>query len=127
MNDRYIKSLLTVIAAALVYLCIVLTPLPGVNAQTPSVRPGESSGPTEVIVVGWRPGTRETIPVAIQQTQPLRIEGTVTTERSTTRLADRVVLVGWESGVASPQMQRPLRPLTESSGVPVQIPPPPPR
>ena len=124
MNDRYIKSVLTVIAGALVYLCVVLTPLPGVNAQTPSLRPGEPSGPTEVIVVGWRPGARDTIPVAIQQTQPLRIEGTVTTERSTTRLADRVVLVGWEPG-ATRELQRAVRPITEASGLPVSIPPPP--
>ena len=28
MNDRYIKTVLTVIAGALIYLCIVVTPLP---------------------------------------------------------------------------------------------------
>jgi hypothetical protein len=126
MNDRYIKSVLTVIAAALVYLCVVLTPLPGVSAQTNSLRPGESSGPTEVVVVGWRPSDRETIPVMIQQTQPLRVEGTVSTERSSTRLADRVVVVGWEPG-GTREIQRPARPITESSGLPVSIPPPPPR
>lgn len=124
MNDRYLKSVLTVIAGALVYLCVLLTPLPGVSAQTPSLRPGVSSGPTEVVVVGWRPDAREIIPVSIQQTQPLRIEGAVTTERSTTRLADRVVLVGWEAG-GTPVAPRPARPLTESSGLPVSIPPPP--
>lgn len=126
MNDRYLKSVLTLIAGALVYLCIVLTPLPGVGAQTPSLRPGQSSGPTEVIVVGWQPGTREAIPVLIQQTQPLRIEGAVTTERSTTRLADRVVLVGWERG-ATREIAQPTRQLTESSGLPVAVPQPPPR
>lgn len=126
MNDRYIKSVLTVIAGALVYLCIVLTPLPNVSAQTPSVRPGESSGPTEVVVVGWRPGAREIIPVSIQQTQPLRVEGAVTTERSTTRLADRVVVVGWEPG-GTREIQRPARAITESSGLPVSLPPAPPR
>ena len=126
MNDRYVKSLLTVIAGALVYLCVVLTPLPGISAQTNSPRPGESSGPTEVVVVGWRPAAREPSPVMIQQTQPLRIEGTVSTERSTTRLADRVVVVGWEPG-GTRETQRPARPITESAGLPVSLPPPPPR
>lgn len=126
MNDRYLKSVLTVIAGALVYLCFALTPLPGTSAQTPSLRPGEPSGPTEVVVVGWRPGARETMPVTIQQTAPLRIEGAVTTERSTTRLADRVVLVGWEPG-GTRDIQRPARAITESAGLPVAMPPPPPR
>src|SRR5688572_15124494 len=121
MNDRYIKSVLTVIAGALIYLCIVMTPLPGLSAQTPSIRPGVSSGPTEVVVVGWRSGARESVPVMIQQTQPLRIEGTVTTERSTTRLADRVVIVGWESG-GSRETQRAMLPITDSSRFPVALP-----
>ena len=125
MKDCYLKGVLTVIACALVYLCVALTPLPGASAQTPSLRPGEPSGPTEVVVVGWRPDAREIIPVTIQQTAPLRVEGTVTTERST-RVADRVVLVGWEPG-GSREIVRPVRPLTESAGLPVAMPPPPPR
>jgi hypothetical protein len=75
-------------------------------------------------VVGWRPASRDTIPVTIQQTQPLRIEGNVTTERSTTRLADRVVLVGWEPG-ATRELQRQSRPIAEAAGLPVQLPPSP--
>lgn len=126
MTDRYLKSVLTVIAGALVYLCVALTPLPGASAQTPSLRPGEPSGPAEVIIVGWRPGARESIPVTIEQATPLRVEGTVTTERSTTRLADRVVLVGWEPG-ASRESVRPVRAITESAGLPVAMPPAPPR
>jgi len=121
MNDRYIKSVLTVIAVALIYLCIVVTPLPGLSAQVPSLRPGEPSGPTEVVIVGWRPGGREPVPVVIQQSQPLRVEGTVITERSTTRLADRVVIVGWESG-GSRETQRAMLPITDSSRFPVALP-----
>lgn len=125
MTDRYIKSVLTVIAGALIYLCVIVTPIPGVSAQTPSLRPGESSGPTEVVVVGWRPSGPDPVPVTIQQTQPLRIEGTVTTERSTTRLADRVVIVGWEAG-GTRELQRPVTSITDSSRLPVALPPPPP-
>ena len=126
MIDRYLKSVLTVIAGALVYLCVVLTPIPGVEAQTPSLRPGVSSGPMEVVIVGWQAGAREPIPVSVQQTQPLRIEGNVTTERSTTRLADRVVLVGWENN-GTAQGQRPMNSISESSRLPVALAPPPPR
>jgi hypothetical protein len=127
MTDRYIRCVLTVIAGALIYLCVVLTPITGVSAQTPSLRPGEPSGPTEVVVVGWRPSGPDPVPVTIQQTQPLRIEGTVNTERSTTRVADRVVIVGWETG-GTREFQRPMTSITDSSRFPVALPPPaPPR
>jgi hypothetical protein len=103
MIDRYTKVVLTLIACALVYLCIVFTPLPGAYAQQPTLRPGEPSGPLEVLVVGWKPlAGLNAIPVSIGHpvqvtaSQPLPIAGTVTTERSSSRLADRVVLVGWE-------------------------------
>jgi hypothetical protein len=127
MIDRYTRIVLTVIAGALLYIAAILTPLPALTAQVPSLRPGESSGPTEVVVVGWRAGGRDPVPVTIEQSRPLRIEGTVTTERSTTRVADRVILVGWEPG-ADREVVRAARPLTESSRLPVALPPPtPPR
>ena len=97
MVDKYTKTVLTVVAGALVYLCIVNTPLPSAYAQS-SARPGESTGPAQVVVVG----VREALPVAFQQPAPVvvtnkavPIVGSVTTERSTGD-ADRVVLVGWE-------------------------------
>ena len=100
MNDRYIKTMLTIIAGALVYLCVVMTPLPRVSAQTPSKTPGVSSGPLEVIVVGYN--AQSPMPVAVSglvevtASNPLRITGNVSTERSADK-ADRVILVGWES------------------------------
>lgn len=118
--DRYTKIILTVIAGALLYIAAILTPLPGLDAQVPSLRPGEPSGPTEVVIVGWHTGAREPIPVSIQQTQPLRIIGEVTTERSADR-ADRVVLVGWEPGADRDRMTR-LRPITDASRLPVELP-----
>jgi hypothetical protein len=88
MADRYTKVLLTIIAGALVYICIALTPLPSVAAQQPATKyPGQSTGPTEVVIVGWT----QTVPMQIASPQPLR----VITERSS-GAADRVVLVGWE-------------------------------
>lgn len=91
-NDRYTRATLTVIAAALVYLCVVLTPWPGVLAQTPqpygAPTPGGPAGPGQVIVVGWQ------VPAA----QPLavRVTGPVETTQAP-RTVDRVVLAGWEA------------------------------
>jgi hypothetical protein len=90
MADRYTKVVLTIIAAALVYICIALTPLPSLSAQgaqQASKFPGQSTGPAEVVVVGWK----QTQPMEISTQQPLR----VVTERSS-GVADRVVLVGYE-------------------------------
>ena len=101
MNDRYLKTVLTVIAGALIYLCIVVTPLPGLSAQVPSIRPGEPSGPTEVVIVGWR-AADAAFPVAVLNSvrvtasEPLPIRGSVTTERSSSGRADRVLHAGAE-------------------------------
>ena len=93
MSDRYTKIVLTIIAIALVYLCIVVTPFTTVSAQT-ALRPGDPTGPGQVVIVGWH--TSDVAPVAFQQpvritaTEPLRVTGSVATERST-GAADRVV------------------------------------
>ena len=64
MIDRYTKFILTVIAGALLYLAAIFTPLPSASAQTPSRFPGQSSGPTEVVVVGWQT-SQAIVPVSI--------------------------------------------------------------
>ena len=89
--DRYTKTVLTVIAGALVYLCIVMTAFPAASAQQTAARPGEMTGPAQVVVVGWTPNTA----VPITTAQPLH----VVTERST-GAADRMILVGWEENAA---------------------------
>lgn len=107
MIDRYTKAVLTLIAIALVYLCVVLTPLPGVQAQTAQtrVRPGDPTGPAEMVIVGWRGAPGETIPVSsprtipVTVTEPVRITGRVVTERADDR-AERVVLAGWEENAS---------------------------
>jgi len=91
--DRYSKSVLTVIAGALVYLCVVLTPWPAAHAQQTTQRPGEFTGPGEIVVVGWKVPSSQ--PVQVATTAPLRVTGSVTTERSSGH-ADRVVIAGWE-------------------------------
>ena len=97
MVDKYTRTVLTVIAVALVYLCVINTPLPAAHAQS-SARPGEPTGPAQVVIVG----ASAPLPVAFQRpaevvvtNKALPIVGNVTTERSTGN-ADRVVLVGWE-------------------------------
>ena len=89
--DRYTKTVLTVIAGALVYLCIVMTAFPTVHAQQTAARPGEMTGPAQVVVVGWNLNA----PVPITTGAPLH----VVTERSTGQ-ADRMVVVGWEENAA---------------------------
>ena len=110
MADRYTKVVLTIIAGALVYLCVVMTAFPAVQAQT-TQRPGEFTGrPVETIVVGWK---TDALPIVARQ--PLQVQ----TERSTGR-ADRMVIVGWEEGAAVGQMGS-LTPIVTSrgSGLPV--------
>jgi hypothetical protein len=101
MSDRYTKIMLTVIAAALVYLCVVMTAFPALEAQV-TQRPGEFTGkPIEAVIVGWK----LTEPLQISSRAPLPVQ----TERAT-GAADRVVIVGWEeNGVArAPSTMVPL-------------------
>ena len=130
MIDRYTKTLLTVIAGTLLYIAAIVTPLPAANAQTPSKFPGQSSGPTEVVVVGWTT-SQAVVPVSISQpvqvtaSKPLPVTGQVKTERASDR-ADRVILIGWEEG-ANRDSARTLEMLSEreyptGGGLPVRVP-----
>jgi hypothetical protein len=124
--DLYVRFVLTAIAAALVYLCVVFTPLPAAIAQT-APRPGDDTGPARCVIVGWK--TTDHIPVEVldsitlKTTGEMRVTGVVQTEQrpnSTTR----VVLTGWEEGASAPQPGA-LRPLTREatgSGLPPGIP-----
>ena len=105
-TDRYTKIVLTVIAAALMYLCAVLTPLPVASAQGGRIvgtqRPGEYTGPAEVAVVEWRipPGT--SIPVTVtrgevQVTNEVAVRGDVEINQPASKPL-RSVLVGFEEG-----------------------------
>ena len=127
MIDRYTKIVLTLIACALVYLCVVFTPLPGIHAQQPTLRPGEPSGPLEVLVVGWKPlaGLNSfpvsiVHPVQVTATQPLPIVGAVTTERSSS-IADRVVVVGWEQGATREKSSGMHAISIKEPGIPVRV------
>jgi hypothetical protein len=126
MIDRYTKLVLTVIAAALLYLCVVLTPWPAVHAQN-TQRPGEPTGPVQAVIVGWRGAPGETIPVSTALPVPVairdtvQISGTVTTERSS-GAADRVVLVGWEEGAIREKPSSRMRTITPATpGLPVSV------
>lgn len=128
-TDPYTRAILTVIAVASVYLCVILTPWPAAHAQT-ARRPGEiigAPGPAEVVVVGWRPAKEERVavqivesvrlPVHVQESVPLkvsgdvRVTGTVQTEQRQ-NVAQRVILVGWEENAVGsrpgvPRMMNP--------------------
>ena len=126
MADRYTKIVLTVIAGALVYLCIVMTPFPAAHAQGTKY-PGQYAGPAQVTIVGWK--VDDPLPVQFLKPAPvivnndvLRIAGTVQTER-TAGLADRVVVVGFEHG-ATREKPTTMRPLNDATvGVPVSVQP----
>ena len=126
MIDRYTKLVLTAIAAALLYLCVVLTPWPAVHAQN-TLRPGEPTGPVQAVIVGWRGAPGETVPVStlhpipVAIREPVQITGSVATERSS-GAADRVVLVGWEEGAVREKMTRAMRSITPAApGLPVTV------
>ena len=126
MIDRYTKAVLTLIAIALVYLCVILTPLPSLEAQT-RVRPGDPTGPAEMVIVGWRGAPGETIPVSTLRpvpvivTEPVRITGKVITERGDDK-AERVVLAGWEENAVREAARGPMRTITvKTPGIPVSV------
>jgi hypothetical protein len=107
-NDRYLRAVLTVIACALVYLCIVLTPMPSAIAQGART-PGEIVGPAEMVIVGWKVAPDVALPVQVMNpvtvtgdirvSNEVRVSGRVETEQAP-RTATRVVLTGWEQGAA---------------------------
>jgi hypothetical protein len=103
--DIYTRGVLTVIAIALVYLCVVLTPLPAVSAQY-AARPGDDTGPAKVVVVGWQ--AADHVPVTVVDSITLktmgdvRVSGTVQTEQKPNS-AERVVLIGWEERASENQ------------------------
>ena len=109
MTDRYTKTILTVIAGALIYLCVAMTAFPPVQAQS-SARPGEPTGPQDVVVVGWRPTTALPIVAA----EPLRV---ITEQRA--GIPDRVVLAGWEETNAQGSTARRFD--TGGDGLPVSV------
>jgi hypothetical protein len=106
-NDLYLRAVLTVIAVALVYLCVVLTPLPVLSAQGQRVvgaqTPGVYTGPAEMVVVGWKVPE---IPVTVSN--EVRVNGRV--ETTPTLAAQRTVIVGWEELAKVGQLGTP-RPL----------------
>jgi hypothetical protein len=110
--DRYTKSVLTVIACALVYLCVVMTPFPALQAQG-AKRAGEMiTTPIEAVIVGWK----LTEPLQIATSRPLPVQ----TERST-GAADRVVIVGWEENAARDRTTAMVPIMTNrGQGVPVK-------
>lgn len=101
-NDRYLRILLTIIASALVYLCLVLTPWPALTAQARPIgvpAPGQSTGPAEVVIVGWKAGGQRPLPVEV--VGKIGIAGDVTVvgrvdTRQVSGTTNRVVLAGWE-------------------------------
>ena len=69
--DRYTKTLLTIIAGALVYIAAMLS---GERAQAQSNAGEVSRQPQRVVVVGWEAPLRQPLPVTIWSTsEPLPV------------------------------------------------------
>jgi hypothetical protein len=108
-SDLYLRAVLTVIAIALVYLCVVLTPMPIAFAQTPRVvggrTPGEYTGPAEVVVVDWRLPEGASLPVNVTRgdvrvINQVSVRGDVeVTQPANNPL--RTVLIGHEEGASN--------------------------
>jgi hypothetical protein len=129
--DVYSRVVLTVIAAALVYLCVLLTPLPAVSAQAGRVvgtsQPGLSTGPAEMVVVGWR--LSEPLPVVVTHgdvrvtNEVLQVRGRVLAEQAPDSV-HRTSLIGWEEG-GTRTVPGTLRPFDGADGfLPVVVKPP---
>jgi hypothetical protein len=112
--DRYTRVVLTVIAGALVYLCLVLTPWPVASAQN-AQRPGEPTGPGEMVIVGWRVPSGQAIPVEVSN--EVRVQGDVRVSQGHA-LPLRVLLAGWEEN-GQPFQPGAHTPLTTDEGLPV--------
>jgi len=106
MIDRYTKVVLTVIAGALVYLCVAMTAIPAVQAQGTRKAGEMITPPIEAVIVGWK--AEAALPIFTKE--PLRVQ----TERAT-GAADRVVIVGWEEG-ATRERERSFTPIISSRG-----------
>jgi hypothetical protein len=108
-NDLYLRVVLTVIAGALVYLCVVLTPMPSVSAQTGRIvggkTPGEYTGPAEVTIVDWRLPAGASLPVTVTRgdvriTNEVSVSGSVEVTQTPNNPL-RSVVVGYEDGATS--------------------------
>jgi len=111
MTDRYTKIVLTVIAAALVYLCIVMTAFPAVEAQTTKRAGDMINEPIRAVIVGWSVAE----PMPIVTPRPIQVQ----TER-TAGTADRVIVVGWEENAARDKVM-PMNPINSSRGISVPV------
>jgi hypothetical protein len=125
-TDLYSRAVLTVIAAALIYLCAVLSPLPSVGAQQQvGLRPGDDTGPLRVAIVAWQvPESGPTIPVRVLSAPPVEIRGTVETHQRPESVA-RIIVSGWEENAAPGKvgalipLRREMRINGEPAGIPV--------
>jgi hypothetical protein len=124
-SDLYLRAVLTVIAAALIYLCVLLTPLPVASAQVGQIvgapTPGVSTGPAEMVIVGWRVPE---IPVVVTRGE-VRVTGRVQAEPVPNAI-QRTTLIGWEERARpeSPGAFRALEPQGDALPVMVRQPKP---
>lgn len=128
-NDPVVRALLGVIAAALVYLSVVVTPMPVAHGQAAPIfgtrSPGEKTGPAEVVIVGWRVADMSGMPVQVVNRLAADVRVTAPVEtRQAPRTTMRVVLAGWEPN-GPPPTETYTRWDAAGRGLPVSVVPPP--
>lgn len=109
-NDRYTKAVLTIIAAALVYIGAMLSGQPA-SAQAP---PMVDTRPQRVTIVDWDTGGRP-LPVVVQPGQPLAVTITPAPQQA----ALPVTLTGIRAGAEWDEVRTKVeQPLTRTPGRP---------
>jgi hypothetical protein len=108
--DRYTRTVLTIIAGALLYIGAMLSGQPA-SAQAP---PMVDTRPQRVVVVGWEAGVRP-LPVVIDAGQPLA----VTVTPSAQQVPMPVTITGIRAGAEWDEVRtRVEQPLTRTPGRP---------
>ena len=115
MTDRYTKTVLTVIATAFIYLCVVITSLPAVQAQG-TQRPGEPTGPLQVVIVGWRMEGETTPLPDLRSPQPL------SRDRREREPPTAQTVSSWSAGKKTPRVRpRVVHSFGPITGIPIVV------
>lgn len=92
--DLYTKTVMTVIAAALLYLCVALTPI-GTPVQA-------QPGVQRVVIAGWE-FNQKTVPLSNKTGMPVYIHGTAPTSAESTGAPIPVPPVSSSSSTSTPR------------------------
>lgn len=102
-TDRYTKAVLTIIAAALLYIGAMLSGEPAAAQAPPMV----DTRPQRVIVVGWEAGVRP-LPVVIQPGPPVAVTVTPAAQQPPLPVTITGIRAGAEWDEVRTKVEQPL-------------------